>query len=363
MTDRELPSVAASPLWDDRLLEGFDFSCRTDCALCCYAAPRIDAADRHAWGAAARSVPHEIDAEGTRRIPEQAPGGACRMLTGTRCSIHRWRPGVCASFPVDVYAGIGRWQASVVLSCPGLSLGGLGRSARGAGAVPPTLGGALAAERIAARARTKEPVAVDAFRRVTQRRASLERRGQRRSGWADAPTIRASLRETSELPWAGQWPGEPPPSADQGSEYLPLFFDHRAGPVAIADDGDAWELLELRPNGRTEALGRFRLPESPPRLTAEGAHALRSYLAYWLDRDGLWDLAVAGWIADEERRPLEERMLEELGVVGATVVARGYVRALARGDPGVSLDRSAVENGIRASDADLLDRATLGAVL
>ena len=60
---------------------------------------------------------------------------------------------------------------------------------------------------------------------------------------------------------------------------------------------------------------------------------------------------------------LAERLALELRTVGAEAITRGVWRSLLGGADAGHLDAAQVWDGIRATDADLLDRPTVGAFL
>lgn len=249
-----------------------------------------------------------------------------------------------------------RLQATVVLGCPGLDLTGLLAYRTSQSRDEPV---GLAEELAAARARAawarpdRLRVGARDHRRIVR---TLVRDGR----WTDEQEVRARLR--GRLPWpeAGNFPVPEPPPADEGLEGLPLFFDGRPGPVAIAAALGGWELLELRAAGGIErSLGVIPAPDRPPPLHATGRELLEAYLRYWLERDALFGTALLA-AAQAGDGSVEEWVAEDLRAIGALVLARADVRARGRrGDPG-PLTADDIADGIRASDLELLDRPTWG---
>jgi Fe-S-cluster containining protein len=340
----------ALPPLDTRLLAGFSFACRPDCGLCCYATPRVTSTELIGI--------HRLDP--TVRIVGSAPdtflaarpeGGACQFLASSRCRLHSARPGPCREYPISVHVGE-RLQATVVLSCPGIDLKGLGRRTAGE---PTGLESELEAVRGRIDARTGRRV-----REATRRRRQLRRRLEEAGLWQDEEAVRRDLRAHPPRVAEADFPTDDPPEVAEGLDTLPLYFDGREGPVAIASTLGGWELLELRELGGTETpLGVFPPPERPPALDAAGAELLRAYLGYWVERDALFGY-VASAVAEAGGPDLGTAIRSELGRLGALVLARGAIRAKSRGHDGARLGEADVARGIRAVDQEALDRPTWG---
>ena len=342
------------PLLDERLLGGFSFACRPDCGLCCFASPRITNDDRRALLAIAPAA--EIVARGRDRFLAARPeGGACQFLQANRCGVHGGRPTPCRQFPIHVHVGE-RLQATLVLSCPGLDLRGL--------AVPPAerrhrpaigLDDELGAVRGQIQGETEERLV-----QARRRRRRIVRRLESQGRWIPESEVRVALDSRIPLPSPRQFEVEDPPSAEDGLEQLPLFFDGRPAPVAIARSLGGWEILELRSEGGVErALGVYPPPDRPPVLSAEGERRLTDYLRYWLERDALFGTVLFEMVESDEGTALEW-VESELLRIGAITVARASVRARLRGEDGRRLAEDDIDRGIRATDQDLLDRPTWG---
>ncbi len=346
------PRTGADAL-DLDLVDGFRFTCRPDCGLCCYAEPRVepDEATRLLQIAPATSFRrHGRD----RFLSSRPEGGACQFLVDGRCGVHAARPHPCREYPVTAHVGP-RLQATVILSCPGIDLAPL-RSGGVAGALRST--GGLAAEvaslveRVDAGTTARQAAAVRRGRKV-------ERRLTEEGRWIDDDTVRAELGAAVPLPGADLFPPPEPPARDEGLERLPFFFDQRPGPVAVARALGGWELLELAPKGGARSLGVLVPPERPPRLDASARRLLEGYLRYVLARDAFLasvhlemlegrDGSVRDWV--------ESALLE----LGAEVLGRASVRAKLAGRDARELTEGDIERGIRATDQDWLDRPTWG---
>jgi Fe-S-cluster containining protein len=344
------PSV---PELDTALLDGFGFECRDDCGLCCYAEPRVRASER---AALLRIVPEAEFVEGDRGtfLASRPDGGACGLLAECRCTAHTARPAPCREFPVTTHLGV-RIQATLVLSCPGLDLGGLatwrpGGSSHGRG---------LDAEVGALRSRIDGSV-VRRLSEAARRRTRVARILRSAERWVDEEDVRKVLRRALPTPGPEEFPVEDPPAAEDGLVALPLFFDGRAGPVALATDIGGWHLLELRPGGGVErTIGVVAPPTTVPLTTPDAAAVLEGYLRYWLERDLLFGATHLAML-ESDAGDVTEWVAAELRSVGATVLARADVRARARYGERRQLTADDVRDGIRATDQDLLDRDSWG---
>jgi Fe-S-cluster containining protein len=336
---------------DVALLTGFGFGCRPDCGLCCYAEPRVLAAERTKLLQIAPAT--GFRGAGTDQfISSQGEGGACGLLSENRCGAHRARPHPCREFPLTVHVG-DRLQATVVLSCPGVALGVLGDPSRAESSGFPTELAALRERLDTATARRLE--ASRRRRRKVQRALSDEGR------WEEEDDVRLRVERSLPTPTADDFPVLDPPAVEEGLHLLPLFFDGRAAPVALAQALGGWELLELRPQGGVaRTLGVVPPPERMPSLAPDAARLLRGYLGYWLRRDALFGAVHLEMLRSPDDSSVTERIEQELRGIGALVLARAEVRAKLRRDPVDRLTSAELAAGIRATDQDLLDRATWG---
>ncbi|MEM0128621.1 MAG: YkgJ family cysteine cluster protein [Thermoplasmata archaeon] len=350
--------------WDDSLARRFRFACRPGCGMCCYVSPRLTPSDREGIGQQRRPVPLVPAGPGRWRIPERATGGACAMLDGDRCQIHLQRPGVCAIYPVTLYAGRGRWQASIVLSCPGVDLEPLrqGGDPREGPSSPPA--DSLRREIDRARWIATSPAMCRAFRGAALRRShSLRRLLGRQPLWAEVDSARSALLRMLPILPAHPEEAEPLPDVREGAEYLPLVAAPAARPIALATDGGVPTVFELDPFGRLTLRGRYRPLDRIPAPDGAAREWLAGYQGYWLDRDAFWDGLVAGaeGCPGAVPGPLEAGQMT-LRKIAATVLLRAAILAQHRGTTGTLTDTDAIVDGIRATDADLIDAGGYGAV-
>ena len=346
-------AIEGVPDLDLALVTGFRYACRPDCGLCCYAEPRVLAAER------SRLLQIRPEIEFVHRgelqfLPSRADGGSCELLADRRCSVHAARPHPCREFPLTAHVGT-RVQATVVLSCPGVELSSLG--------APPALaahdGRSFASEIAGLRERLDRSTArrVDV---VGRRRQRIARQLEADGRWEDEADVRKELRARVPTPTNEDFPAIDPPDADDGIDGLPIFFDGRDGPVALSRGLGGWELHELSPNGGfARSLGVIPPPERAPRLTPEGADLLVGYLRYWLERDAFFG-ALHLDMLEEAEGSVGEWAEEELRSIGSLVLARAEVRAKAARGEVDRLSDADVANGIRATDQDLMDRDSWG---
>jgi Putative zinc- or iron-chelating domain len=337
---------------DATLLAGFRFSCRPDCGLCCFATPAVSRPERVPLLASMPDLRLIEGRAGVAFIPSRPNGGACQLLDQRRCRSHAARPFPCRSYPVTVSIGP-RVQAALVLSCPGVGLEGLDRFPPLAGAPDPVgLTDELEAvtqelERPAGRSRIE--LGRTGFRRSVRR---LEREGR----WIDVDRSSGALVEHVGPVVRETLSPTPPPSLADGVESLPLHFDATFGPVALSEEAIGWGVVGLSETGAPPTpLGRFPVPTTPPVTEPAAADLLARYLAYALARDSFLGQAIVR-LTDDPTLELEPTLGSMLVEVASDVLARSVVLEQLHGRPGDRLDRSAVEQGIRATDADVLDR-------
>jgi hypothetical protein len=249
----------------------------------------------------------------------------------------------------------------VVLSCPGVSL-----DARftPAGAQPPSSNrvDSSLVDELAAVAR-----AVGRLSEQDRRRSASDwQRALRSRGLSDSqdasrlPDILAGLRRAPPKPRGDDLAAVPTPQESEGLEQLPLFFDPDFGRVALAAGDEGVDLLVLREGGGVESrLASFAYPEHLPRLTQAGDGLLDAYLRYVLDRDAF----VGAALRNHDPRgdaTFGDQCAVDLREISAAVVSRAIYRAWLHGTSAETLGASEIEAGIRATDADYLDRPTVG---
>jgi Fe-S-cluster containining protein len=345
---------------DVKLLDGFAFRCRPGCGLCCYATPAVAPHEKPALVAIDKKTPFLQGENGYSRIGSRADGGACYFLKDSRCGCHRSRPFPCAEFPLSVHLG-SRAQATLILSCPGVTLDRLGEWA---GSKPPESPPSGLDEELEAVLSECERLPVGNWLTESARREQkLVKRLERQGLWTEPDELRSLFMEDLPLPSEDDYPPSSPPEEDEGLDALPLFFDEDHGRVALRGRREGWEALTLREEGGIgESIGVYALPADPPELDGAAESSLRGYLSYVLSRDSfIWTV-----YAELENHP-DASLLEMVNAficeVGAQVLARGSIRARMGGSSGESLSEKDVLSGIRATDADLMDQMTLGRVL
>jgi Fe-S-cluster containining protein len=347
--------MAEDPLpLDIELLHGFEYACQPGCGLCCFAEPRVEPDER---GALLQIAPagRLIEARGATYLASYADGGACNLLRDARCTAHAVRPHPCQEFPVLVHVG-SRLQATLVLSCPGVDLAALERTGPYSARAPPR---GFDTELASVRSRIGPQVA--RRRKEGERRKSRIVRALERTGrWVDEDQARSELSDRPLGPGAEDFPAPDPPTAEEGLDRLPLYFDARAGPVALAAGLGGWEALELNPSGGVaHHLGQLPAPTRPPGLDRGAEELLEGYLRYFLARDLLF-ASLLPRMLDAAEGTVTEWAAAELRMIGALVISRGVIRAKLRGAPGDRLSRDELAAGIRASDQELLDVPTWG---
>jgi Fe-S-cluster containining protein len=346
-----------APPVDVSMLAGLAYACRPACGLCCFATPRARPEERRRLLEVQPTVPFLAGEGGAVHVADRGDGGACWLLAEQRCRAHAARPVPCREFPLSVHIGE-RVQVSAVLSCPGVDLAGLSEWAQGGPPVRAPAGFALELEAV------RDALGPDHGRtwsdQSVRRMRTVQRRLERGELWEEPEAIRAAVGP--ELPDLVReaFPADDPPEAEDGIAGLPLFFDEVLGRVAIARHPGGWEFLALSEDGRSpRSLGVLPPPERCPELTDDGQRALRGYLGYLLARD------LTYWQAAARVRPdggagLLEEVAWDVSDFGALALARGQLRRELRGAGSGPLDAAAVLDGIRATDAEFVDRPTLG---
>ncbi len=183
---------------------------------------------------------------------------------------------------------------------------------------------------------------------------------------ASAPSV--ALEELVRSPWdtlEAVFPAAPPPSRDTPIENLPLFHDDRWGQVALREHPGGWEAIQVREDGGSSgSLGVFAVPSQLPELSIAARARTTAYLRYVLRRDHF----LAGLLLElggdaSSGTTLEEEAAAEVAEICAQVIARAWLRSRLTERPDAPLEAPDIDAGIRAFDAELLDRPTLGRVL
>ncbi|MCI4326824.1 MAG: YkgJ family cysteine cluster protein [Thermoplasmata archaeon] len=336
------------PPLDTTLLGGFRFRCLPGCGLCCFAEPALTATERSRLVTIEPELPVVAgETGGWSFVASRRNGGACALLTGSRCRAHAARPAPCSMFPVTVHVS-DRAQATLVLSCPGLDAAGLLRWASG----PPRLELPAGLEGEIASAREE-------WGRSGTRR-ELDRHRVRFRGRDGDDDVRAWRTEMhADLPWPErpEFPPEDPPRAEGELSELPVAYARSHGVVAFASHPGGWLVLTLSEAGdEPTTVGVVPPPDAPPPLTTTGRRMLQGYLHYLLERDDAIDAALA---EPGPPGPVDDAIRADLVRTGATVLARASVLQRVEGRTG-PLDAEDVWCGVRATDAEWLDRPTTG---
>lgn len=346
------------PPLDLSLVRGFGFTCRPDCGLCCYATPHVTPDEKARLLQIEPSAPFILlEDEGTECIEARPDGGACHFLDANQCRIHTARPRTCQRFPINIHLGA-RAQASVILSCPGLSLDPLDRAGMPTPIPGPTRG--LDAE-LAAVAETFRAEPVGQWLRTTARdHELLHRRLSRVQPDSDPAQVRLTVAE--DLPKLSDVDieGDALPPIDGDLSDLPMVFVLGRGRLALGRGPDGWEAVTLRESGGVkERFGPWELPTHARALDPGAKARWEGYLRYLLGRDHILDVAYLD-VRSAPRVNVPESVRGLLLEAGEMVIGRAWLLASLRGDPPASLGVADIDLGIRATDADIMDVPSLG---
>ncbi|MGC2289463.1 MAG: YkgJ family cysteine cluster protein [Thermoplasmata archaeon] len=347
----------APALPDFGLVAGFRYRCLPGCGLCCYTTPAVAPGERARLIQLDPGIPLLDTVDGWAQIASRAEGGACHFLQGERCRCHDARPATCGEFPLTVHVGQ-RVQVAVVLTCPGVDLSALGR--RGEGTPVGPLSSDFSSEVESVRSEVSHAETTGQLRWALQRRRNVERRLRRVGSWQSEEEVRARLRPKLD----GAIPTELRPlvllEEDEELESLPMFYEPTLGRVAWRPHPGGTEFLSLREaGGIARHLEVLASPSRSPGLDAPARAMLRGYLAYVLERDATISAAYHSLLGQEPALP-EQVVASDLQMVADQVVRLAVLRrALTSGQRG-ELSSQDVENGIRATDMDILDRPTAG---
>lgn len=303
-----------------------------------------------------RNTPLIEASGGWAQIASRPEGGACHFLRNSRCQCHAVRPATCGEFPLTVHAGQ-RVQVSLVLSCPGVELSGLIRRAE----VPPftSVSSDFRSEVEYVEQELLRAAARGQLRWAAQRRRRVERSLRQEGRWESEEEIRARLRPRLDQLIPTQLRG---PDLIDGEplESLPLFFDDEFGRVAFRTHPGGIELFSLREQGGIDRnLGVFAPPQRAPVLDGPARNLLKGYIHYFLERDATVGAAYDRAHHEGTGRP-GEIVVQDLAAVAAQVLRLAVIRRSLGSDRRGELSIHDVENGIRATDMDILDRPTTG---
>jgi hypothetical protein len=270
---------------------------------------------------------------------------------------HSARPATCGEFPLTVHVGV-QIQVSVVLTCPGVDLSPLKRWEEGG--PDETLSPSLRSEIEHVNEAVGQARAAGQLRWAAQRRRSVERRLGRDGCWQTEEEVRDALHDLIDTLIPEVLSDEEPPEAEDPLESLPMFYDPSQGRVAWRPHPGGVEFFSLKETGGIAAhLGVIASPTRSPGLTVPARALLRGYLAYLLDRDATINAAYDYLLNYEPGLP-EEAVADDLELIAGQIIRLSSLRRALTSEQRGELSVQDVENGIRATDMDILDRPTAG---
>lgn len=342
---------------DYQLVAGFRFRCLPNCGLCCYTTPAVAPSERNRLIQLDPMVPLRETRNGWSQIASRPEGGACHFLREGRCGCHSIRPATCGEFPLTAHVSQ-RVQVFIVLSCPGVDLTALANWRLGAplGSVSSDLRPEVEyMEREVAHAE-----AVGELRWASRRRRNVERRLRLKGVWQAEEEVRARLRPHVGRLIPTEWPLADPPQEPDDLESLPMFYDPTLGRVAGRAHPGGMEFLTLRESGGIDRfLGVLDPPTRSPGLDSHARAILRGYLAYRLERDATFG-AVYDYLLESEPTLPERAIANELQLSAGQVIRLASLRRALTSDRRGPLSGPEIEDGVRATDMDVLDRPTVG---
>jgi hypothetical protein len=247
---------------------------------------------------------------------------------------------------------------SVVLTCPGVDLSPLKRWEGGAraGTVSPSLRSEVGYVNEC----VSEAGLAGQLRWAAQRRRNVERRLAREGCWQSEEEVRDALYDMLDALIPDELPEEVPPDSEDPLESLPMFYDPSRGRVAWRPHPGGVEFLSLRESGGIgRHLGVVAAPTRSPGLTGPARRLLRGYLTYLLERDATIGVAY-DYLLNYELVLPEEAVADDLELIAGQVIRLAALRRSLTSDKRGDLSVQDVENGIRATDMDILDRSTAG---
>lgn len=342
---------------DTQLVDGFGFRCLPGCGLCCYTTPSVAPTERDPLIQLDPKVPLLEGPEGWSQIASRPEGGACYFLRQERCGCHAVRPATCAEFPLTVHIGP-RAQVSVVLSCPGVDLARLRRD--GSSVSSATSNSELRIELDAVRREIGRAEPSGQLRRAFQRRRGVERRLRRAGAWQPEEEVRRRLQDRLDSFIPNELLPEDLPNAEDPLEALPMFFDPALGRLVWRSHTGGVEFLALRESGGTSDLVQvLATPTRSPGLDEASRSLLREYLGYLLARDATISMAYASVLEGPSESPTEV-VTKDLRAAARQVIRMAVLRRALTTDRRGVLVMGDIENGIRATDMDFLDRPVVG---
>jgi Fe-S-cluster containining protein len=340
-----------------QLVAGFRFRCLPGCGLCCYTTPAVAPGERNRLIQLDPAVPLLETSDGWTQIASRPEGGACYFLREGRCGCHGVRPATCGEFPLTAHVGE-RIQVSVVLSCPGVDLSAL--SSWGTGAPLGPVSPDLASEIEFMNREVAHAEATGQLRWAARRRRNVEHRLRRKASWQSEEEVRVRLRPQIDRLVPTELPPPDLPEEEEALASLPMFYDSAYGRVAWRPHPGGMEFFTLRETGGVDRhLGVLASPTQSPGLDGSGTTMLRGYLAYLLERDATFGTMYDYLLEAEPTRP-ELALTDELQSIAGQVIRMACLRRALTSDRRGELSSRDIEDGIRATDMDILDRPAVG---
>ncbi|MCI4347521.1 MAG: hypothetical protein L3J97_02740 [Thermoplasmata archaeon] len=251
-----------------------------------------------------------------------------------------------------------RVQVAVVLTCPGVDLSALASWGDGSAVGNPQKD--LASEVDAVVLEIARAEAAGELRSATSRRRQVERRLTRTGQWESEEEVRRILRSGAR----GLIPSEIDtgmlPDEDEDLEALPMFFEPAKGRVVWRAHPAGVEFLTLREAGGIEShLEVLDPPGRPPELLPKARASLVGYLSYLLERDSTIGVAYDKLLGGAPGLP-SDLVARDLRSAAGQVLQMATLRRALISDQRGALTAGDIENGIRATDMDLLDRPSVG---
>jgi Fe-S-cluster containining protein len=342
---------------DYSLLAHFRFRCLPGCGLCCYTTPAVAPEERSRLIQLDPTVPLLETSDGWAQIASRPNGGACHFLQAERCGCHAARPATCAEFPLTVHVSH-RAQVSVVLTCPGLDLTDLpqwGHGNRG-----DRVGPDFRHEVHSVELEVRRAAASGQMRRASQRHQTVQRRLRRKGSWQTEAEVRTRLQGRLDEFIPTELATEERVGEADDLESLPLFYDPMLGRVAWRSAPGGVEFLVLGERGGiSKHLEVLDVPNTSPGLEESSRMLMRGYLGYLLERDATISAAYEYLLEGEPELP-ETIVAEDLQKIAGQVLRLATLRRALTSDRRGPLSALDIENGIRATDMDILDRPTTG---
>jgi Fe-S-cluster containining protein len=342
---------------DYELVAGFRFRCLPGCGLCCYTTPAVAPSERSRLIQFDPMVPLLETSDGWTQITSRSEGGACYFLREGRCECHAVRPATCGEFPLTAHVSE-RIQVSVVLSCPGVDLSALVSRAKGAPLGP--VSSDLTSEIEYVNREVVHAEATGQLRWALRRRRNVEHRLRRKRSWQSEEEVRVRLRPQIDRLVPTELSPPDPPEEEDALESLPMFYDAAFGRVVWRPHPGGMEFFTLYETGGIDRhLGVLDSPTRSPGLDASGTTLLQGYLSYLLERDATIGMMYEYLLEAGPASP-EQVVADELQLIAGQVIRMACLRRALTSDRRGELSRRDIEDGIRATDMDILDRPTVG---